>query len=363
MCLNRPKASAKISKSEYIRVGENSYNSKYEFLKLFYTKWNQITKPSPRLIVDTHAGTGLVILKKKYPLLNTSENQLIYGSPLIAILKTLKLSTNLKIILNEVDNRRFILLERCIKAANNKGLPIFEKINQDFNYKSIQTNRKRKKKVKKEFKYPESFNSDVPRGYKRVWEKSNALVELNNKKIEKVIDVIFDNHLKFNDNKNELKPKALFLVDPCGVVSWKKVIEKICLRSNKKEGTDLILNWSWDAINRNLSTISKKDVLSEIYGIPLDKIETEFENIHTMSEFFLKYKNQLKKYFEYVVEVGVPRDRKTKPKQSTHKKYYLVLCTNNRSALSLAGYQIRKIKDKLRGRFKSLDIFINSSKN
>ena len=47
MCLNRPKFSAREDKPTYIKVGNNTNKSKYEFLRLFYTKWNQITKPSP----------------------------------------------------------------------------------------------------------------------------------------------------------------------------------------------------------------------------------------------------------------------------------------------------------------------------
>ena len=61
----------------------------------------------------------------------------------------------------------------------------------------------------------------------------------------------------FLNKKINSKPIALFFVDPCGAVGWKKVIERICLRANKREGTELILNWSWDAINRNLKTESK----------------------------------------------------------------------------------------------------------
>ncbi|MFW9878763.1 MAG: hypothetical protein ACFFG0_37265, partial [Candidatus Thorarchaeota archaeon] len=98
MCLNRPKSSSGVTKPKYIKVGDNTNKSKYEFLRLFYTKWNQITKPSPRVIIDTHAGTGMVRLITKIRLLNKYYSKLIYGSPLLAILKTLKISNNLKLI-------------------------------------------------------------------------------------------------------------------------------------------------------------------------------------------------------------------------------------------------------------------------
>ncbi len=60
--------------------------------------------------------------------------------------------------------------------------------------------------------------------------------------------------------------------------------------------------------------------------------------------------------------MGVPRDRKIKPRQSRYKKYFLILCTNNLSALSLAGYQIEKINIKMRGKFKDMNTYIYTYK-
>ena len=58
MCLNRPKKKSETSKTGFITVRESTIKSKHEFIKLYYTKWNDITEPSPIIIVDTHAGTG-----------------------------------------------------------------------------------------------------------------------------------------------------------------------------------------------------------------------------------------------------------------------------------------------------------------
>jgi len=351
MCLNKPKNSNVQIKSTYIRVGENTNNSKYEFLKLFYTKWNQITKPSPRVIIDTHAGTGLVNLVFKNYLFKKKSNKLVYGSTLLAILKTLKISNNLKFIFVEPDNNNFLLLKKCINIVKKKGLPVFEKLEQNFVYKSLQTNRKRIKKQEKESIFPESFNTHLPSGYKRNWEKTKADILIFDKKIGSIIDKIIKDYLLFTDEKTNLKPKSLFFVDPCGAVAWNDVIKKICTLSSKHEGTDMILNWSWGTINRNLKLRSGKSILSKIYGIPLENINKEFEDIYEMEDFFKKYKDQLKQYFKFVVEVGVPKDRRLRPKLSGYKKYFLLLCTNNSSALSLAGYQVEKIKTKLRGKF------------
>lgn len=362
MCLNRPKFSETKAKPTFIKVGENTNNSKYDFLRLFYTKWNQITKPSPRIIIDTHAGTGLVNLFTKNNLFQTNNSQLIYGSPLLALIKTLKLSHNLKIILNELDPNNHLLLEKIVKVIKKKGLPIFEKITEEFIYKSLQTNRRRKKKQKKEYIFPESFDSRPPLGFNGIWEKTKAEIIFFKEDIEVIMNNICINYLNITDERTHLKPKVLFFVDPCGSVSWNEVIKKICHRSNKQEGTDLILNWSWEAINRTINTDSKKSVLSTIYGIPIKEIDKEFEGIFEMEDFLNKYRSQLKKYFKYVVEVGIPRDRKIKPRQSRYKKYFLILCTNNLSALSLAGYQIEKINIKMRGKFKDMNTYIYTYK-
>lgn len=362
MCQNRPlsKKSTKMNKeANLIKVGEKSNKSKYEFLRLFYTKWNQIINPRPRVIIDTHAGTGLVNLNIKRSLTKTNYSKKIYGSPLIAIIKTIKLSQNLKIILNESDPYNFAQLDSFLDKVQNEGLPVFEKIEDDFRYKSLETGRKRKlKQNKKKYIFPEEFNKKLPNGYKKVLIHSKGEIIVHNKKIEDNIQCIINDHLDKIDEKSNSKPIALFFVDPCGIVDWKKVIELICIRSNKREGTEMILNWSWDAINRTLPTKSKNSTLSKIYGMPIEKIDKEFKDILTMKDFLEKYLGQLRKYFKHVVDVGVPRDRKLKPKQSEHRKYFLILCTNNQSGLSLAGYQIEKIGENLRDGMGDMNTFI-----
>ncbi len=61
---------------------------------------------------------------------------------------------------------------------------------------------------------------------------------------------------------------------------------------------------------------------------------------------------------EITVILGVPRNRKLKPKQPERKKYFLILCTNNPSALSLAGYQIEKIGVQMREGIADMNTFI-----
>ncbi len=63
-------------------------------------------------------------------------------------------------------------------------------------------------------------------------------------------------------------------------------------------------------------------------------------------------------YREIIVILGFPKNRKLKPKQSERKKYSLILCTNNPSALSLAGYQIEKIGVQMREGIANMNTFI-----
>ncbi|MHA1677236.1 MAG: hypothetical protein ACTSVK_00200 [Promethearchaeota archaeon] len=85
-----------IEKSGLIQVQKKTNIGKYEFLKSYYTSWNRIIHPAPRIIIDTHTGTGAVELTDEY-----GKSEKIYGSALLAIEKTLLLSNGFKIILVE----------------------------------------------------------------------------------------------------------------------------------------------------------------------------------------------------------------------------------------------------------------------
>jgi len=108
---------------------------------------------------------------------------------------------------------------------------------------------------------------------------TNAEIYKYNEDIENIIDDILDTHLRITEqNEKSLKPIALFFVDPCGKVSWNNVIQKNCERVNKKQGTGMLLNWSWDVISRTLDTELKNSVLSNIYGIPIKEVQNEFKD-------------------------------------------------------------------------------------
>ncbi|MFX0073727.1 MAG: hypothetical protein ACFFAO_21825 [Candidatus Hermodarchaeota archaeon] len=340
-----------------IRVKETTDKAKYEFLRSYFTRWNQITKYNPRVIIDTHAGSGKVEYLKEKNVFGEKQIEDIYGSPLLAILKTLTISKDLTIILNEKNKERYDELKKYIDNFEENGIPIFQKKQDKYVYKSLKTGRKRKAQISKlERIFPEKFGLKPPKGYYLTREFTNAKIYLYNKDIEAIIDEIILKYLKIiEEDKNSIKPIALFFVDPCGMIGWNEVIEKICKRSKKKEGTELILNWSWEAIIRNLNTDYKNSVLSKIYGIPISKINEVFNEIEII-EFLNMYVKKLRKYFKFVEIIGVPRERRFKPRLSKHRKYFLLYCTNNESGRSLAGYKAQIIRERIIG-FKDIRKF------
>ena len=347
-----------------INVGEKTDKGKYEFLRMYYTLWNFITKGRDRIIIDTHAGSGAVDYEENKGIHDQRIIKRIYGSPLLAIVKTVAISKKLTIILNEKNQDRFLELKKYIDDFLENGVPYYEQIIDKSYYMSLETNKRRRMRDPKtkqptnpKKSFPDSFDLKERTGFKIKRMKTKAKLILYDKNIEIIIDKILRDLKDFED-KEKIKPIALFLVDPCGAVSWNKVIKKICDRSQKDEGTELILNWSWEAINRNLTKADINLTLNKIYGIPLTKIDKEFEKIKTMEQFLEKYIRQLKKHFKYVIEYGVDKTLAVKPKRSGYKTYFLLYCTNNKSGRSLAGNKTKKIKTQMaRGDFADISSF------
>ncbi len=138
--------------------------------------------------------------------------------------------------------------------------------------------------------------------------------------------------------------KKPYLVDPCGKVRW-SIIEKIGKLSNKKEGTELITNWSCPAIYRNKKNYQE---LSEIYGINLNLIQETFSHLIWPIGYYSLYEHQLKQYWEFVEPLIVPKALRITPKMNKFPVYYLLYCTNNKSGISLAKSSIKSIKEGLR---------------
>ena len=144
-------------------------------------------------------------------------------------------------------------------------------------------------------------------------------------------------------------------------MEWNKVIKIICEYAKANPSTEMILNWSWEAVNRNLPTNRRKKVLSKTYGIPLYQIEPEFRLLDGMWDYLDKYICQLKSFFEYVIPVGVPKEHRTiRPKLTGHRKYFLLYCTNSKQRLELVEYKMNLIKEDMREKFNDLQVFLQA---
>ena len=140
MCL----ASDKIKDEDVIiTVKDKTTLMKYEFLKLYYTKWNDVIKQTYRFIVDTHAGSGIVNYIPSGTLFQEDQIKQIYGSPLIALLKTIRLSDKLTLIFNEVNEKRFIFLNEQIENVKQNGIRLFRK-DRTIRYHKIDSQRTKK---------------------------------------------------------------------------------------------------------------------------------------------------------------------------------------------------------------------------
>ncbi|MHA1647249.1 MAG: hypothetical protein ACTSVL_06730 [Promethearchaeota archaeon] len=335
-----------IEKSGLIQVQKKTNIGKYEFLKAYYTGWNRIIHPSPRILIDTHAGTGAVELTDEF-----GKSEKIYGSSLLAILKTLRLSKGLKIILVEKKRKNFSILENQINEIRKNGLPIG--IYNPPKQKQEKLNKKRSKKVKrkKEYKFPDSFNYQLPYKYKLFKEKTKAEIELHHAKIEDIIEDIIKNNFcdqeiqSRNGKIKKIFPKGLFLVDPCGAVDW-KVIEKIgtlAIDENNelKEGIELILNLSSMAMYRNPKN---RVLLAKIFGLSEKQIKEKFPQKISFQKLLEEYIKNLSRFWNYIIEIKVPLSLKLKVrKKEVKESYYLLYCTNNPSGISLAKNKISKI--------------------
>lgn len=335
-----------IEKSGLIEVQKKTNTGKYEFLKSYYTSWNGIIHPAPRIIIDTHAGTGAVELTDEF-----GKSEKIYGSALLAIEKTLLLSKGLKIILVEKKRKNYNILENHINEIRKNGLSIGKYNPPAQKQKKLLKKRSKKVKRKPKYYFPDSFNYKFPYKYKLFKEKTKAEIELHHAKIEDIIDDIIENtfyeqEIQRKDGKiTKFFPKGLFLVDPCGHVDW-RVIEKIGKlaldeKNNPKEGIELILNLSSMAIFRNPENIS---LLVKIFGLSKKQIEEKFPLGTSSKQFLEEYIRNLNRFWKNIIEIKVPLSLKFKVrKKEVKESYYLLYCTNNTSGISLAKNKMSKI--------------------
>lgn len=330
-----------------IKVEKKTNIGKYEFLRAYYPSWNLITKASPRVIVDTHAGTGIVDLYK-----NGKKCETIYGSAILAILRTITISKKLTIILNEKNRKNFDILKEKIDEIKENGLPIFEEYQKKKKFQTVFDDKKPIPLTKKpKLLFPHIIDQKIPKNYKVIMVKPKAEIIYHHSSIENRIDEIlntyFDDIEKIDKegNKKIFNIKGIFLVDPCGHVNW-EVIQKIGQKANQKEGIELILNWSSQSIYRNPNGLNN---LSKFFGIPKEEVLEKFPKGTKIPEYLDAYIKKLEKYWKFVEKVKIPTSLKLKVRKNELKsKYFLLFCTNSEKGKSLAKGKMKKIRKSMK---------------
>ncbi len=311
----------------FIQIEEKTQEYKYEFISSYIPLWNSIIcgrGRRKRAIIDTHAGTGKVIL----------ENQEEFGSSLLFLQKTALKQEALKFYFCENDKKHCNSLEESIEEKSDIGFFFpgdHEKIIEVVIKKGIPYQVVRPK-YQPITKYP---NLDQ--------------IKIYNQDCLDVIDEILE----------EIKNRpAFFFIDPCGKFLF-KLIEKIVNKrlldkignpilndeGGKLQGTELLISFSWEAISRfspeKRDKKSKDKFFLEMFGMDWDKVEKELSKIRkefiyskrrfSKYDLYLEvYKNQLKRYFDYVSEISIPGIKSEK-----NPIYAMIFCTSNKIAVKL----------------------------
>ncbi len=301
-----------------ISIEEKTKEFKYEFLSSYITKWNAIVGRYRinRAIIDTHAGTGKVLLNNK---------EEIYGSSLLFLKKTALLQDKLFFYFLEQDKKNYNSLNNHINKVCNEG-----------------------------FRFPSKYTTRLVRV-----EKNGLFFEKKKKNIKYEAKTIYPDLRKINiinGNCVNLIEKILkeiiafpsfFFIDPCGALEWDLLKKIINSRLDKpyKEGTDLFINFSWQAILRNKSEKfpekQRNNFFKKIFNIDLNEVNYKIKIIekkkkklgkrYTEYDLYLElFKNKLEKYFSFVSQLDIPGIWTL-----DNPVYSLIFCTNNESAKSL----------------------------
>ena len=103
---------------------------------------------------------------------------------------------------------------------------------------------------------------------------------------------------------------TFFFIDPCGKLEWELleiIIKNRLIADNGNvrldeqgeffQGTELFINFSWEAISRNksikFSEERRNTFFQEMYGMTLNEINIELDNLEK------KFKSEQKRYYEF----------------------------------------------------------------
>ena len=321
MCLN-------LENEELIHIENKTKEFKYEFLSSYIPMWNKIICGRGRryrAIVETHAGSGYVELKGKE----------VFGSSIIFLQKTALKQEALDFYFVEKDKTRFRALKENLNKISKQGFYFSGDIGKK---KLIGLMKNGIPVVKEVPNYPST--TKYPKLEQIHLYKANS------------IDVI-DEILK----EIEGKPSFIF-IDPCGKSDWiiiEKIINnrliekdgsvKLDERGEKLQGTELLINFSWEAILRNNSNKfpfeQRNKFFEDMYGMGLNQVLNDIKEVEKKFKAFRKrysefdlyiqlYINNLRKYFKFVSKLIILGLKSIK-----NPVYALIFCTNNDSAKTL----------------------------
>jgi three-Cys-motif partner protein len=321
----------RLKDENLIHIEGKTKEYKYQFLKSYIPLWNEINcgrGKRERVIIDTHAGTGKVLLNSKK----------IFGSSLIFLKETSLKQEGLNFYFIEIDFKNYYSLRRNINDVCKLGIHFPQ------NGSSL-------KRVIKD-NLPFEISSNL---YKSVCPKREQIKALQGD-ASKMIDHVL--------KEIEGKP-AFFFIDPCGKLEWKLIQKIINARMadengdvivDKKgkniQGTELFINYSWEAILRNgldgRDEAYRNRFFKKVYDMTLDEIKKQKVKIrekmlNSRRRFYLYhiyaeiYKNKLRKYFNHVSELSIPGIKSEK-----NPVYLMIYCTNNEKAWQL--YQDEEAK-------------------
>jgi len=313
---------------DLIKIQDKTDEFKYEFLRKYIPMWNSIICGKGRryrAIVETHAGTGNVFLGGAKQ----------YGSSLIFLKKTALKQEAMDFHYVEMNENNFRKLSLSIEAVISSGF-----------YFPGDT---KGKKLIGDIKNDIPIAIEVP--------KYTPTTKFPNK----------DNIFLYKENcinaikriliKVKSRP-TFFFIDPCGKLDWELIDDIIKYRlitengnvrldenGERFQGTELFINFSWEAISRNNTTKfddARRNVFFQnMFGMSLNEIKVEIDK--TKQKFISEQKryfeynlylevfmNKLRKYFNFVSKLDVPGI-----KSNRNPIYCLVFCTNNDSAKNL----------------------------
>jgi len=314
-----------LNNEDLIKIQAKTDEFKYEFLRRYIPLWNKIICKGRRVyraIIDTHAGSGYVKLNNKKK----------YGSSLLFLKQTALIQEALDFYFIEQKKNTYSSLKDSIENIAKKGF-YFSGKDKGYSQKVIY-----EEGLPKIIKTPK---------FKPVTKHPNQKnIHIYNGDSKKIIDMI----LPLVDRR-----PSFFFIDPCGKCDWELIFKiisnrmiddtgKIRLNENgdKIQGTELLINWSWEAISRNKTIESSRNqIFMDIYGLDYNQLMTLIKKEKTYlkksgirySEYNLYleiYMNQLRKYFNYVYDISI-----LGIKSSQNPIYCLIFCTNNESAKKL----------------------------